>query len=231
MAFVTVKAIAQVLLFVDRIKAYPRGILAPRARQSELATDSSLLRSSSVRPNEIGKERRASRNPAAFRGEEMRVTLLGHASLIVEVDGVVCLMDRCSSTRSRKTRWSPAQSARRLQSGCREIDLLVVSHRHPDHFDIRSLAQVARACDVVCPPDPLNAYALKRIGFARPAEVEQQRKYRRRSLPPKTGTALRTGCKIVGLARRFMPIAVYLFLGRSKMADAGELDALLRGTT
>jgi hypothetical protein len=35
----------------------------------------------------------------------------------------------------------------------------IVSHRHPDHFDIPSLARVQRECDAICPADPLIVYA------------------------------------------------------------------------
>ena len=47
------------------------------------------------------------------------------------------------------------------------VDTLIVSHRHPDHFDIPSLAQVNRDCDAICPADPLIVYALKALGFER----------------------------------------------------------------
>ena len=47
------------------------------------------------------------------------------------------------------------------------IDLLVVSHRHPDHFDLRSLNEVPRDCDAICPADPLIVYGLRELGFER----------------------------------------------------------------
>jgi hypothetical protein len=47
------------------------------------------------------------------------------------------------------------------------IDILIVSHRHPDHFDIPSLARIPRDCDVICPADPLIAYTLRQLGFER----------------------------------------------------------------
>jgi L-ascorbate metabolism protein UlaG (beta-lactamase superfamily) len=52
------------------------------------------------------------------------------------------------------------------------IDLLIVSHRHPDHFDIASLARVPRDCQVFCPRDPLIVYGLKRLGFERVTLLE-----------------------------------------------------------
>jgi hypothetical protein len=46
-----------------------------------------------------------------------------------------------------------------------EVDVLVVSHRHPDHFDVASLDLVARGVDAICPPDPLVVHALRELGF------------------------------------------------------------------
>ena len=97
----------------------------------------------------------------------MRVTLLGHAAVLVELAGATCLMDpvffdpfeegavvSCPRRRTHPERLPP-------------IDLLVVSHRHPDHFDIPSLARVPRDCEAICPADPLIVYALRRLGFER----------------------------------------------------------------
>jgi UDP-MurNAc hydroxylase len=47
------------------------------------------------------------------------------------------------------------------------IDILIVSHRHPDHFDIASLDCLPRDCDAICPADPLIVYGLRRLGFTR----------------------------------------------------------------
>ena len=53
-----------------------------------------------------------------------------------------------------------------------EIDYLILSHRHPDHFDIPSLARIPRACQVLCPADALMLYALDQLGFTRVTPVE-----------------------------------------------------------
>ena len=45
------------------------------------------------------------------------------------------------------------------------IDVLVVSHRHADHFDLPSLARLPRECQVVCANDPLLLHALRSLGF------------------------------------------------------------------
>lgn len=95
----------------------------------------------------------------------MKITLIGHASVLVEMSGATCLMDpvffdpfeegavvSCPRRTTHPERLPP-------------IDILVISHRHPDHFDIPSLARVPRNCETICPADPLIVYALERLGF------------------------------------------------------------------
>ena len=96
----------------------------------------------------------------------MRITLLGHASVLVELDGATCLMDPVLG--------DPFEEGTVVSCPVRaidvdklpEVDILVVSHRHPDHFDVASLDLVARDVDAICPPDPLIVHALRELGFA-----------------------------------------------------------------
>ena len=98
----------------------------------------------------------------------MKVTLLGHASVFVEMRATRCLMDPVFI--------DPFEDGAVVSCPRREIaldaiprvDLLVISHSHLDHFDIPSLAHVARRsrdCDVLCPEDRVIIYALERLGF------------------------------------------------------------------
>ena len=74
----------------------------------------------------------------------VRVTLLGHASVLVEMEAATCLMDPVffDPFEEGAVVSCPQRTVHvdRLPS----IDLLVVSHRHPDHFDLRSLDQLPR---------------------------------------------------------------------------------------
>lgn len=96
----------------------------------------------------------------------MRVTLLGHASVLIELDGATCLMDPVFDDPFEEgTVVSCPRRAVDVDALC-EVDILVVSHRHPDHFDLSSLARVARDVDAICPPDPLIVHALRELGFS-----------------------------------------------------------------
>lgn len=96
----------------------------------------------------------------------MRVTLLGHASVFVEMDGATCLMDPVFFDPFEEGAVASCPKRTVNPELLPHIDLLVVSHRHPDHFDLRSLDRIPRNCDVICPADPLIVYALKQLGFA-----------------------------------------------------------------
>src|SRR5512140_2570252 len=92
----------------------------------------------------------------------MKVTLLGHASVLVEMDGVRCLKD-------------PVEEGTVVSCPRREIhldalppiDVLIISHSHLDHFDIPSLARIPRSCHVICPKERAIPYVMKELGFSK----------------------------------------------------------------
>jgi hypothetical protein len=47
-----------------------------------------------------------------------------------------------------------------------EFDLLIISHRHLDHFDIRSLASLDKNVDVLIPSDKLLENCLRNLGYS-----------------------------------------------------------------
>ncbi len=102
----------------------------------------------------------------------MKVTLLGHASVLVEMQGARCLMDPVLS--------DPFEDGAVVSCPRREIrldqlppiDVIILSHSHLDHFDIPSLARLPRQCDVLCPKDRAIGYALKELGFTRIRETD-----------------------------------------------------------
>jgi hypothetical protein len=52
------------------------------------------------------------------------------------------------------------------------LDLVFVSHRHRDHFDVRSLAQLPRSTPIACANDPEIIYCLERLGFTNVTAIE-----------------------------------------------------------
>ena len=95
----------------------------------------------------------------------MKVTLLGHASVLVEMADAVCLMDPVLFDPFEEGAVTSCPKRSVFPDRLPRVDTLIVSHRHPDHFDPRSLALVPRDADVIVPGDPLIAYALNALGF------------------------------------------------------------------
>lgn len=105
----------------------------------------------------------------------MRVTLIGHASLLIETAGGTVLTDPVFFDPFEGGAVTSCPEREVDPGKLPEVDYLVVSHRHADHFDIPSLARVPRGCQVLCPRDPLILYALDRLGFGRVTPVDPMR--------------------------------------------------------
>lgn len=102
----------------------------------------------------------------------MKITLLGHASVLVEMDGATCLMDPVFFDPFEEGAVTSCPSRSVFPDRLPHVDTLIISHRHPDHFDLRSLTLVPRDADVIIPVDPLIAYALKTLEFRNIHPVE-----------------------------------------------------------
>ena len=97
----------------------------------------------------------------------MRVTLLGHASILVEMDGVTCLMDPVFEDPFEEGAVVSCPKRAIDAAKLPKIDVLILSHAHLDHFDIPTLARLSRDCDVLCPKDHQIVYVLNELGFKR----------------------------------------------------------------
>ncbi len=93
---------------------------------------------------------------------------LGHASWLIELPGrglrLVCDPLLGVDHHGGVFEVSPR---RRVRAEALRPDFVLVSHRHPDHFDVGSLARLA-ALDpdtVVITPDPLVAWTARELGF------------------------------------------------------------------
>jgi len=84
--------------------------------------------------------------PQVARGE-MRVTLIGNATTLVQMDGVNILTDPTWSERASPVSWAGVRRAR--PAGVRfedlpEIHAVLISHNHYDHLDIPTLKRLER---------------------------------------------------------------------------------------
>jgi UDP-MurNAc hydroxylase len=97
----------------------------------------------------------------------MEITMIGHASLFVKTQNCRILMD--------PVLWDPHQEglfdvfpAREvLMDRLPNINFLVLSHRHLDHFDIRSLAALPKHVNVMIPKDPFLERYLRQLGYSK----------------------------------------------------------------
>ncbi|MCP5014426.1 MAG: MBL fold metallo-hydrolase [Ketobacter sp.] len=106
----------------------------------------------------------------------MRITLIGHACILCEVEGLNFLIDANLGETFREGTFSFKPDRRVHVDRLPKPDVVLISHRHRDHFDLRSLNLLNRDTTVVYPMDEIIAYALKRLGFrnvipVRPWEV------------------------------------------------------------
>ena len=78
----------------------------------------------------------------------MRITWLGHATVLIDVDGVRVLTDPVLGGRiGPLTRIAAAPD----EDGLDRLDVVLVSHLHADHADLRSLRRVAASTPVIVP--------------------------------------------------------------------------------
>jgi UDP-MurNAc hydroxylase len=96
----------------------------------------------------------------------VRWTSLGHACWLIEADGLRLLCDPLVGVEHHGGVFE-VSPRRRLRAEALRPDFILVSHRHPDHFDIPSLATLARLDPetVLVTPDELVAWAARELGF------------------------------------------------------------------
>jgi L-ascorbate metabolism protein UlaG (beta-lactamase superfamily) len=161
-----------------------------------------------------------------------RIGYVGHATVLVELDGVRLLTDPLLRTRvahlRRTTRVDP--------HAFRGVDAVLLSHAHRDHLDLPSLERVGRSIPLVVPRGlgPL----LRRRRFEHVLEVEEGDDLQVGALtvrathadhsgerPPfgSGGTAL--GYAVLGSRRVYFAGDTGLFAGLDGLVD--ELDAAL----
>lgn len=96
----------------------------------------------------------------------MRLTYIGHSTVLIELDAVRVLTDPVLRGRvAHLVRSAPAVDL----DAVAKVDLVLISHMHPDHFDPASLRMIERTAHLIVPKGALRAAT--RFGFAGVTEL------------------------------------------------------------
>ncbi len=93
--------------------------------------------------------------------EPARITFVGHASTVIELDGVRLLTDPVLRTRVAHLR----RQVPLLTGSDSAVDAVLISHQHFDHLDLPSLRRFGRDVRVIAPRESLSL--LSGQGFTR----------------------------------------------------------------
>jgi len=97
----------------------------------------------------------------------MKIHLIGHATLLIETLDRTILMDPVLGDPHQEDLFDITPRREVLFDSFPALDMIVLSHKHLDHFDIRSLAKLPKNIPIITPKDPLLKDYLERIGFQR----------------------------------------------------------------
>lgn len=92
--------------------------------------------------------------------------MIGHASIFVETEDCNILMDPVLFDPHCEGIEDICPKREVIHDRIPEFDVLVISHRHLDHFDIRSLASLPKNVDVLIPQDKLLKTCLSKLGYS-----------------------------------------------------------------
>lgn len=85
--------------------------------------------------------------PPPAASDDIRVTFINHASMLIQVDGVNVLTDPIWSERTSPVSWAGPKRIREAGvsfDDLPKIDAVVISHNHYDHLDIPTLRRIAK---------------------------------------------------------------------------------------
>jgi len=95
----------------------------------------------------------------------IQVTFIGHACVIIEISGIRILCDPHlhPTFSSGLFTYFPARDVDIAELP--NPDLIFISHRHRDHYNLASLALLDRSVPVICAADLEILYGLEKLGF------------------------------------------------------------------
>jgi L-ascorbate metabolism protein UlaG (beta-lactamase superfamily) len=157
-----------------------------------------------------------------------RVQYVGHATILVELDGVRLLTDPL--LRSRVAHIRRAVPVEELELG--DLDAVLISHGHYDHLDTASLRLLPRSVTIVAPRglgariqgfDAVEVEESDEIAVG-PVRIRATHAEHEGARPPRTG-GIALGYSILGSKRIFFAGDTDLFDGMSGLVD--DLDLAL----
>ncbi len=96
----------------------------------------------------------------------MQIHMIGHASIFVETQDSKILIDPVLFEPHGEGMEDICPKREVITEKIPEFDLLIISHQHIDHFDIRSLAFLPKNVDVLIPKDKILQKCLQKLGYS-----------------------------------------------------------------
>lgn len=86
--------------------------------------------------------------PTAFvRGEDLKITYINHATMLIQTDSLNILTDPIWSERASPVSWAGTKRVRAPGIGIEDlpkIDIILISHDHYDHLDLPTLKRLSQ---------------------------------------------------------------------------------------
>jgi L-ascorbate metabolism protein UlaG (beta-lactamase superfamily) len=124
--------------------------------------------------------------PSVQRSMDLKLTMIGHSTVLIQVDNINILTDPQYSNRSSVVSW--AGPKRVIQPSIKledlpPIDLVLISHNHYDHLDLPTLRSLSKKDAPVILVGLGNNELLKEEGIKNVVELDWWDKYDFKGLP------------------------------------------------
>jgi L-ascorbate metabolism protein UlaG (beta-lactamase superfamily) len=112
--------------------------------------------------------------PASVTGDGLRVTVIGHASTLLQMDGINLLTDPVYSLRASPMQWAGPKRFTPPMIAFEDlprIDAVIISHNHYDHLDLPTLQRLEAAFRPLFIVGERQGALLKAAGLTRVQEL------------------------------------------------------------